>query len=453
MMSTSSAYILHVPKDRREIILDRIDEFPSAFVAEPVPAFAHSRNTALIVLASFTDGFITHIANGRKGASAGTGLVRLNMMDLERLERPLRFRKLVDLVSPRFRAPFRKALQSGGLLPPKTFRAVVEALAQLDDARLTSRLARFSDRRARAIRDLNREERVNLADQKESLGLALEIAGMPRDELFTWRPTPHKPASFLEGLPGARVREDVMIIKDFTSVPGFEAIRGATNVGAMTFENPQDRRQRLTVIMANRLPLERQTGTDLIYYNETYRAFVLVQYKAMEKVSGGSAEFRWQDGDQFAKEIERMDALLVELPNAALDAVPEGFRLCNNPFFLKFCSRHVFDPDDKGLFPGIYLPLDLWKRLNSTGRLKGPQGGNVLSFDNVGRRLSNSDFIQLVADSWVGTTLAQSAELEKVIRSVLEAGRTVTFAVKHPPAADGDGGESLGPDEDEAVAI
>ena len=45
----------------------------------------------------------------------------------------------------------------------------------------------------------------------------------------------------------------------------------------MIFENPTDRRQALTVIMANRTPLEEQTGADLIYYNETYGAFVLVQ--------------------------------------------------------------------------------------------------------------------------------------------------------------------------------
>ena len=35
-----------------------------------------------------------------------------------------------------------------------------------------------------------------------------------------------------------------------------------------------------------------------------------------------------------------------------------------------------------------------------------------------------------VANSWVGTTIGQSAALEGVIRSVLEIGKTVTFAVK-----------------------
>ena len=43
--------------------------------------------------------------------------------------------------------------------------------------------------------------------------------------------------------------------------------------------------------------------------------------------------------------------------------------------------------------------------------------------------LNNSEFVTLVANSWVGTTIGQSAALEGVIRSVLESGKTVTFAV------------------------
>jgi hypothetical protein len=47
-----------------------------------------------------------------------------------------------------------------------------------------------------------------------------------------------------------------------------------------------------------------------------------------------------------------MDALLAELAQCGPDHAPEGFRFCANPFFLKFCSRVVFNPDDKGLFSG-----------------------------------------------------------------------------------------------------
>ena len=71
------------------------------------------------------------------------------------------------------------------------------------------------------------------------------------------------------------------------------------------FKIPRTPSVRLTVIMANRLPLEQQTGADLIYFNEAYESFVMVQYKAMDKGSD-QPEFRWQAGDQFGQEIERI---------------------------------------------------------------------------------------------------------------------------------------------------
>ncbi|MGY4298882.1 hypothetical protein ACVWXN_006977 [Bradyrhizobium sp. i1.4.4] len=36
----------------------------------------------------------------------------------------------------------------------------------------------------------------------------------------------------------------------------------------------------VTVILANRTPLKEQTGADLIYYDETYSAFVLVVHQS-----------------------------------------------------------------------------------------------------------------------------------------------------------------------------
>ena len=78
----------------------------------------------------------------------------------------------------------------------------------------------------------------------------------------------------------------------------------------------------------------------------------------------------------------------------------------------------------------MYLSLDLWKSLSEYPATKGPRGGRAVSYANVGRRLTNSEFVTLVANAWVGTTVPQSALLEKVIRSVVETGRTVTIAVK-----------------------
>jgi hypothetical protein len=247
--------------------------------------------------------------------------------------------------------------------------------------------------------------------------------------LLAWSPQDGQ-RSFLDGLPQAYVREDSMIVSDLTTVPGFTAINdGVTHYAARTFQARRNPDLKLTVVMANKLALEEQTGADLIYYNETYRSFVMVQYKAMERAKFGP-EFRWKDGDQLAEEIRRMDKILAELAKVPADADPDGFRFTQNPFLLKFCSRINFDPDDKGLFPGIYLPLDLWKQLAASDRLKGSQGGNVLTYDNVGRRLSNTEFAAMVANAWIGTTIGQSAILADEIRAVLATGRTITFAIK-----------------------
>jgi hypothetical protein len=227
-------------------------------------------------------------------------------------------------------------LNGGGILPPKTLGAFVDRIIELD-ATVSGRLARYSESRREALRRFETRARENLAFQKETLALALEIGGISKEELLAWQPADGS-RSFLDGLPGAQVREDAMLLADFSTVPGFEAVGGTTHYGSKVFEKPDDPGVRLTVIMANRLPLEQQTGADLIYFNEAYRSFVMVQYKAMEQ-GKDQAEFRWQAGDQFVQEIARMDSMLAELEKIQSGNHPDGFRFSYNPFFLKFCPR------------------------------------------------------------------------------------------------------------------
>lgn len=72
----------------------------------------------------------------------------------------------------------------------------------------------------------------------------------------------------------------------------------------------------------------------------------MVQYKAMEKGTD-QHEFRWTTGDQFCEEIARVEAIVAQLKAIPPSADPDGFRFSDNPFFLKFCPRVVFNPDDK----------------------------------------------------------------------------------------------------------
>lgn len=432
-MAKASGFAVILSKERKTTFLGCVVE-ERAF-AEPVADFQHSR-TAPLVCFVVGAGKLTHIGLGRRGVRAGTGLSRLNIDKAEELTEPVSLRKLLNRLPKRNAASVRKRFQSGGLLTEKGFSAVVEAIRQITP-QASALLDRFSEARTGRIRRLSAKARENLAQQKEALLTALSIAGLSRDPVQEWTPSDEAPVSFLDGLPSVRLREDPMVVNDLQNLPGFEVIKTYT-YGAAVFES-EATSERLTVILANRLPLEEQTGTDLIYFNETYQSFVMVQYKAMDREDrrNGPAEavFRLPDA-QLKAEIDRMDAVLKALKACAPNADIGGFRLTENPFFLKLCPRLVFNPDDVGLVPGMYLPLDYWKLLENDPGIKGPKGGLRITYNNATRHFDNTSFTTVVSKAWVGTTPSQSQVLQDVIQATLETGKAVAIAIKPKKSAE-----------------
>lgn len=426
-MAEASGFVVSLSKNRMTTFLECVAE-ERAF-AEPVADFQHSR-TAPLVCFVVSAGKLTHIGLGRRGVRAGTELRRLNIDQTEELPEPISLRKLLNRLPKRNAVSVRKRFQSGGLLTDKGFRAVVESVRQLS-TQASTLLERFSQVRTERIERLSAKARNNLAQQKEALLTALSIAGLSRDPIQEWTPSDSTPVSFLDGLPSVRLREDQMVINDLKKLPGFEVITTYT-YGAAVFES-EATAERLTVVLANRLPLEEQTGTDLIYFNETYQSFVMVQYKAMERADRKSGIplylYRLPDA-QLREEIDRMDAVLATLKACAPNTDIGGFRLTENPFFLKLCPRLVFNPDDVSLVPGMYLPLDYWKLLENDPGIKGPKGGLRITYDNAKRYFDNTSFTTVVSKAWVGTTPSQSQVLQQVIRTTLETGKAAAIAIK-----------------------
>ena len=419
----AGGYILNVAGPRRTVLLDA--RASGLAVAESVPDFIHSRSHPLICFVSFSDGAITHLAEGRLGRRAGTDLRRLNFQDLTEIGTPVPYAEVLAILPGRFRPHVETRFAHGGLLPPASFGAFVDAVRNLlpQSNRL---LERFSESRRRLIADLSGDARAALAYQKETVATALTLAGMERQELQDWRPRVEngRVRSFLDGLGKAYLREDQMVINDLGTFPGFETVRRMQHATAV-FTND---RVRLTVVMANRLSLEKQTGADLLYRNETYGSFVMVQYKAMEH-EGGTARFRLPN-DQLERELKRMETLWAQFRGCSPETKLDGFRLKENPFFLKLCPRIVFDPDDAGLAKGMYLPIEYWRRLEHAPDINGRRAGKAVTFDSAGRHFDNTTFAHLVAGGWIGTTGAQTTILDGVIREILETGRTTTIANK-----------------------
>jgi len=418
-MSKANGFIVRLSPEREVVLEERIYET----FAEPVAEFKHSRNLPLICFVVDSSAQITHIALGKRGNLAGTDLRRLNLEKIFELHNKISMTTVCEKAPARFRGKLQEKLSSGGLLPPKSFEALIQILSKLD-ATTAKLLQRYSESRVKRIERLSTRTKEVLAEQKEAVATALSIAGIDRDELLGWDlAEPRETSSFLDGLEQVRLREDSMVVNDLMKLPGYKVLK-STPHNSVVFENDKSK---LTVILTNRLPLEQQLGVDLIYYNETFSCFLMVQYKAMER-EGEDSIYRFPN-PQLTKEVKRMYSVLAELKKCPSNTEADGYRLSENPFFLKICPRIVFNPDNIGLVKGMYLPLEYWELLSKHPTLVGSKGGKRLSYRNVRRYFDNSAFITIAAGGWVGTNIQQSSVLEKVIRSTLEAGRAVVFAV------------------------
>lgn len=419
-MNKLAGYVLRFSAERQQVFDERLEE---EIFAEAVPEFEHSRNVPLVCFVISRENYLTHICHGSRGRLAGTDLRRLNMGGFFKVAPPIPTSEIHSRISNQSKSRVGARLNHGGLLSPKAFEEVIAAISALSpDA--ASILAKYREERRTRIARLSSEILHSLAEQKEAVGTALGIAGIDRNEISGWDYSEESGAvSFIAGLPRVRLREDQMVVNDLKEFPGHNEIQSYVH-GATVFENSQSR---LTVILANRLPLEEQTGTDLIYYNETFQCFLMVQYKAMEH-ENEEAVFRFPNA-QLTEEIQRMNSLLTQLSSAKSNTEADGFRLSENPFFLKICPRLVFNPDNSGLSVGMYLPLDYWKLISMHPDMVGPKGGKKLSYRNVRRYFDNTEFISIASGGWVGTNIHQSSILRDAIRSTLESGRAAVIAI------------------------
>jgi hypothetical protein len=286
-------------------------------------------------------------------------------------------------------------------------------------------LNKYSKERIARIEQLPDSTRKSLAGQKEAVLTALNIAGIDKENALGWDyEEGEKPISYLDGIQQVKLREDSMIFNDLVNIPGFDLIR-TTKYSSSVFENDKTR---LIVLLANRLPLEELLGTDLIYFNEDFKCFIMVQYKVMEKENENYV-YRVPN-DQLTEEIARMDSIVTSLSNIESKNNIDDFRISQEPFFIKICPRIEFDPDNVGLSSGMYIPLNYLKLLQIDESINGARGGNAISYHNISRYFDNTGFKTIIEGGWIGTNHNQSMILENIIRNILENGRAAVLAVK-----------------------
>lgn len=255
------------------------------------------------------------------------------------------------------------------------------------------------------------------------MGLALGLAGMDRRPILNrWRGTDSAP--FVEGLTGFRLLEDRMIEHDARVFGGWDLLQQGA-VGMVEFHQGA---RKLTVINVNRSGVEHALGVDLVYYNHEFDSYVLVQYKRMTPRSNGGYEFR--PDSQTRKELDRMRRIM---PASPTPSSIQEFRLDSFGAYLKLCPSTTKDAFSDELIKGMYLPLGYWDVLVDSPSVLGPKGGVVVNYDNVGRYMNNSIFIELVGASWIGSRGATTKQITAVIRDALET-RSLILAEATGPA-------------------
>jgi hypothetical protein len=395
--------------------------------AESVPSFSVLSRDRLIALLSLSPGFLTHVSRAKRGRNSATRRRRLNLIRTVALDAPVPIEELLGLLPVALRDRLRSVFKDGGLITSKQWSIVQDILVNAFDE-VRQAIERVVPYRERVIDEMSATERETMALEHEAVAAALRLAGfdeVERETTLAWNPSRRaRTASFLDGLNAVPLREDTMIQNDMQVVPGFDRL-DQTKFGAVRFENDSTR---LILLHANHQRLEETLGVDLIYYNHSFHSFVCVQYKAMEQEHSG-AVFRFPK-DDLTKEIARMDSALSLLGAIARIVEPHGFRLNENPFFLKFCPRVAFEPDKPELIRGMYLPIDYWRILEQHPTTLGPRQGRQLTFDNAERHLDNTGFIYLVSKGWIGSNTAQSTVLGDIVNAILSGQRSVTLAVK-----------------------
>ena len=371
---------------------------------------------------------ITHFALARRRKTVASGKVRVEFSHIAKTGIPLD--AVIAKVGSRLRGHLVSARAgNGGKIPPATWEAMKDAVGDLHPVDLQT-IRHLESLRDSANKPPNKRVPI-AAQQRDATGLALDV--FDRSTASGKGPPAVSPdslrqeKSFLDGLEGTRTIEDQLIARDSMSFPNAEKVR-ITAVGAVFREGGRS----LEVFNVNRTKIESSLGVDLLYWNERFDAWTLLQYKVLEREkAGGTATYR-PDG-KLHDALDKMRAFRKSHPDTYVGGSnPLVYRLCGDGFFFKFCSRVQIETLSDALLPGMYLPRVLLEASLNDEKTTGPRDGKIITMDSVGRHISNTTFADLVRGGWIGTRGVGSKVIAEVVRDSLSAGHALVVARERP---------------------
>lgn len=292
---------------------------------------------ALLSFSGSTIDYLALISRGRRVVTAKYRVVFSNILDLQSISIDQISQKIEGSLKQHF---IKSSNGIGGKVPPQTWNKTIETIKEIKP-----NIAHDIDRMSTLIEISNyrlKGATTNiLLQEREALGIALDIfsgSNKLRNEIIgSWAPKKEQlieiddelaeaqlkksesgHSSFLSGIKSQHIQEESALQHDLFSWEGLTPIHEA---GISVFTQGH---RKLEVIYANRNSLEATTAVDLIYYNETYNAFILVQYKLMKKESD---KFIYRPDKQLQEELARMETFCQIFPKIDKIEKHEDLRL------------------------------------------------------------------------------------------------------------------------------
>lgn len=241
--------------------------------------------------------------------------------------------------------------------------------------------------------------------QSDAINLAISISGMDNRNITNIE---------INDAEETKISNFVHLLEDNVISYEFNAereglVKNCSPTGKITFENGNEK---LTIYTANKLPLERVLGVDLIYINDTHKNIVMLQYKMLTKESDKWI-YRFCN-QQFDDEIKRMDSVLNTINNSPSPNI-DDFRLNNHPFFLRFIKNRSLD----GNITSFNISLEHFKMIKDLPMCRGERDGRLISYENINKHyIGKQELEALIRCGYIGTHQYDTKSLSEIIELI-----------------------------------
>ncbi|EAP0878286.1 hypothetical protein GWZ31_09135 [Salmonella enterica subsp. enterica] len=439
-----SLFVIDSPED---LLINKDDNNRYNSFTDTFGIYDNNTSKLSVSLLFFSEKYLSYLCLAKSGRMVSTIKRKFEFYELIKLDNyPIEY---LENTSTKEEAILNNRIKSkSGVIPTKLLKKIINSILK-HKPNLTSEVERILSLRELSEYKIRGANAEILLQERDALGSVLDIFSgsnkLREDILRSW--APHREdllevddenksavlkekskhhSSFFSGIPERLFSEESTLQHDLFNYP--EMQEHFHSAGISLFSQGE---RRLEVIYANRNALEKTLGVDLIYHNEIYNSFILVQYKIMKQEN----EYVYRPDSNIADELHRMNSFLDETSKYYIEndtcyilKSDNEFRLNNNGFFIKLVPNRGLTPSSGELIKGMYIHNEYMNFLLSPHGPKGRRGGQIITFANAPRYLTNTDFTHLINNGWIGTNGIATKKVRDIVLEYITKGHSMIYA-------------------------